>query len=260
MPESSFEFTRAITRLPAKSVIDGLHAEGAGNPDLQQMLLDHADYVAALQQAGATVTELPALEAFADSVFVEDVAMCLPEVAILMRPGAESRAGEVAHMAPVLHEFYERVEQIRGPGHIEGGDILTTAREILVGRSARTDSAGIGELAAIVKPWNYKLREVVTPTGVLHFKTDCSLLDSETVLATRRLDDTGCFEGYRVIHTADGEEAAANSIRFNELVIMPAGFPRTRDRLLGAGYEVHELNNSECAKLDGGMSCLSLRF
>jgi dimethylargininase len=129
-----------------------------------------------------------------------------------------------------------------------------------VGRSVRTDSAGIAELAAIVKRWDYRLREVVTPPGVLHFKTDCSLLDAETILATRRLDASGCFEGYRVIHTADGEEAAANSIRYNELVVMPAGFPQTHERLLQAGYEVREINNSECARLDGGMSCLSLRF
>lgn len=260
MPESSFDFTRAITRLPAKSIVNGLRAGDVGDPDYRQMLLDHADYVATLQQAGATVIELPALEAFPDSVFVEDVALCLPEIAILMRPGAESRTGEVAHMARVLHELYEQVEEISGSGHIEGGDILMTAREILVGRSARTDSAGIAELAAIVEPWGYRLREVVTPPGVLHFKTDCSLLDAETILATRRLDDSGCFEGYRVIHTADGEEAAANSIRYNERVIMPAGFPRTQDLLLEAGYEVHEVNNSECARLDGGMSCLSLRF
>jgi len=137
---------------------------------------------------------------------------------------------------------------------------LTTSREILVGRSVRTDSAGIAELAAIVKHWDYRLREVVTPPGVLHFKTDCSLLDAETILATRRLDASGCFEGYRVIHTADGEEAAANSIRYNDLLVMPAGFPQTHERLLQAGYEVREINNSECAKLDGGMSCLSLRF
>ncbi len=260
MPESSYEFTRAITRLPAKSIVNGLRAEDVGDPDYQQMLLDHAAYIAILQEAGAMVTELPALEGFADSVFVEDVALCLPETAILMRPGAPSRAGEVAHMAPVLSELYEQVCEISGPGHIEGGDILTTAKEILVGRSVRTDSAGIAELAAIVKPWDYQLREVITPPGVLHFKTDCSLLDAETILSTRRLDDSGCFEGYRVIHTADGEEAAANSIRYNDLVVMPAGFPHTRDRLLEAGYEVREINNSECARLDGGMSCLSLRF
>ena len=102
--------------------------------------------------------------------------------------------------------------------------------------------------------------EVETPPGVLHFKTDCSLLDAETILATRRLDASGCFEGYRVIHTADGEEAAANTIRFNDLVLMPAGFAKTADILDRAGYAICEIGNSECAKLDGGMSCLSLRF
>jgi dimethylargininase len=260
LPESCYEFTRAITRKPASSIIHGLRAEDIGEPDLQQMLLDHADYVATLQEAGATVTELPALTEFPDSVFVEDVALCLPEVAVLMRPGAASRAGEVAQMAPVLRDLFEQVIALDGPGFIEGGDILVTAREILVGRSARTDSAGIAALAEIVKRWDYRLREVMTPPGVLHFKTDCSLLDAATILSTPRLDATGCFAGYRVIHTADGEEAAANSIRYNDLVLMPAGFAQTRERLLDAGYEVHQINNSECAKLDGGMSCLSLRF
>jgi dimethylargininase len=160
----------------------------------------------------------------------------------------------------VLRDFYEQLLSIEAPGHIEGGDILVTAREILVGRSARTDAAGIAQLAGIVERFGYRLREVMTPAGVLHFKTDCSLLDAETILATRRLDASGCFDGYRVIHTADGEEAAANSIRYNQLVLMPAGFPRTLERLLQAGFDVREINNSECAKLDGGMSCLSLRF
>jgi len=260
LTEASFEFTHAITRLPARSIVDGLRAEDVGDPDYEQMLRDHAHYVETLQQAGARVTELPALESFHDSVFVEDVALCLPEVAVLMRPGAPSRAGEVAQMAPVLSDMYEKLLEIDASGHIEGGDILTTSREILVGRSDRTDSAGINQLANIVKPWDYRVREVLTPPGVLHFKTDCSLLDAETILATPRLDASGCFEDYRVIHTADGEEAAANSIRYNDLVLMPAGFPFTRERLLEAGYRVREINNSECAKLDGGMSCLSLRF
>ena len=177
-----------------------------------------------------------------------------------MRPGATSRLGEVNEMAPVLRDVYEQVLEIRGPGFIEGGDILTTAKEILVGRSTRTDKAGVAELAEIVSQWGYNLREVMTPAGVLHFKTDCSLLDAETILSTKRLDASGCFEGYRVIHTSDGEEAAANSVRFNQLVLMPAGFPRTCERLLKEGYDIREINNSECAKLDGGMSCLSLRF
>jgi dimethylargininase len=177
-----------------------------------------------------------------------------------MRPGAPTRAGEVAYMAPVLRDFYEEVVELTGPGFVEGGDILVTAREILVGRSERTDADGVSELAAIVERRGYSLREVRTPPGVLHFKTDCSLLDEETILATPRLDASGCFQGYRVIHTADGEEAAANTIRYNDLVLMPAGFARTRERLQQAGYDVRDINNSECARLDGGMSCLSLRF
>jgi len=104
------------------------------------------------------------------------------------------------------------------------------------------------------------VREVKTPAGVLHFKTDCSLLDEDTVLATRRLSDTGCFDGYRVINTADGEEASANAVRFNNLVLVPSGFPKTAGKLSAAGYNVQDVGNTEAAKLDGGMSCLSLRF
>ena len=164
-------------------------------------------------------------------------------------------------MAPHLRALYSEVVGITGPdSFIEGGDILVTEREILVGRSARTNAAGIAELTALVAPWGHKVREVHTPPGVLHFKTDCSLLDVDTILATRRLSVSGCFAGYRVIDVPEGEEAAANTIRFNDLVLMPAGFPGTRAAIEAAGFTVREIGNSECAKLDGGMSCLSLRF
>ena len=261
MPDRSFRFTHAITRRPAASITAGLRAVDTGAPDLSRMLAHHADYVAALRATGATVIELDPLDAFPDSVFVEDTALCLPEAAIIMRPGAASRLGEAAAMAPHLAALYARMARIEGPdSFIEGGDILVTEREVLVGWSARTNAAGIAELAAIITPWGHTLREVETPPGVLHFKTDCSLLDADTILATPRLAASGCFDGYRVIHTAPGEAAAANSIRFNDIVLMPAGFPGTRAALQAAGYNVREIGNSECAKLDGGMSCLSLRF
>jgi dimethylargininase len=232
-----------------------------GAPDLARMQADHADYVAALRSTGAGVTVLDPLPDFPDSVFVEDTALCLPEGAVLMRPGAPSRLGEADAMAPVLARIWPGLRRIEGAeSFIEGGDILMTETGILVGRSARTNAAGITELAGIVNSWGWRLREVETPPGVLHFKTDCALLDAETVLATPRLAASGCFAGYRVIHTGPGEEAAANAIRFNDLVLMAAGFPRTRDALASAGYDLREIGNSECAKLDGGMSCLSLRF
>jgi len=254
------KFPHAITRRPAASVVNGLRAEDLGTPDFARMCADHDSYVAVLRETGANVTVLPALNDFPDSVFVEDAALCLPEGAVLMRPGAPSRAGEVAEIAPAIRAAFEEVLEITGPGTIEGGDILTTPREILVGLSERSTKDGIAELAALVKPWGHKVRVVITPPGVLHFKTDCSILDDETILATERLDASGCFEGYRVIHTASGEEAAANAIRFNDLVLMPANFPKTAQILRSAGYDVREINNSECAKIDGGMSCLSLRF
>jgi dimethylargininase len=259
MSDRSFRFTHAITRRPGQSIIQGLRAVDTGTPDLARMLAHHADYVAALKSTGATVIELDPLEAFPDAVFVEDTALCLPEGAVIMRPGAPSRLGEAAEMAPHLAALYGTTARIE-TGFIEGGDILVTGHEILVGRSARTDAAGIEALRAVVTPWGHEVREVLTPPGVLHFKTDCSLLDAETILATRRLDASGCFDGYRVIHTADGEEASANAIRFNDLVLMPDGFPRTAEALDRAGYAVRPIGNSECAKLDGGMSCLSLRF
>ncbi|MEP1207382.1 MAG: arginine deiminase family protein [Rhizobiaceae bacterium] len=260
MAPRSYTFSHAVTRRPSAAIVDGLRAVDIGTPDLPIFLQHHADYVAALKSTGAQVTELDELAAFPDSVFIEDAALCLQQAAILMRPGAPSRLGEAELMRPVLEQIYGQVLAIQGPGTIEGGDILVTEREILVGRSERTDAAGIAELDALVTPLGYRLREVHTPPGVLHFKTDCSLLDDQTILATNRLAASGCFDGYTVIETAPGEEACANAIRFNELVLFPAGFPRTRAKLEEAGYSITEIGNSEAAKLDGGMSCLSLRF
>lgn len=256
----SFTFTHAICRRPSVSITDGLRAVDTGTPDLDLFAQHHDDYVAALRATGADVTVLEALEAYPDSVFVEDAALCLQEGAIAMRPGAPSRLGEAREMVPALEAVYGDVRHITGPGFIEGGDILVTEREILVGKSARTDAAGVAELRDIVADWGYSLRELQTPEDVLHFKTDCSLLDENTILSTRRLAASGCFEGYDVIYTAEGEDAAANAIRFNDIVILPSGFPKTKQTLDGAGYSVVEIGNTEAAKLDGGMSCLSLRF
>ena len=257
----SFTFTHAITRRPAASISAGLRAVDTGAPDLAVMQAHHADYIAALKSTGATVVELPAMDEFPDSVFVEDTALCLPQGAVIMRPGAPSRLGEAAEMAPHLAALYRQVLQITAQdSFIEGGDILVTETEILVGRSARTNAAGVAELTALVTPWGHAVREVFTPPGVLHFKTDCSVLDDKTILSTKRLAASGCFDGYRVIHTADGEEACANAIRFNDIVLMPAGFAQTHAALVQAGYDARIIGNSECSKLDGGMSCLSLRF
>ncbi|WP_324753863.1 dimethylarginine dimethylaminohydrolase family protein [Roseovarius sp. Pro17] len=260
MTSPATHFNHAISRRPAASVTGGLRAEDRGAPDLARMQAAHDAYIATLRATGAKVVVLEALEDYPDALFVEDTALCLPEGAIMMRPGADSRMGEVAQMRPTLAGLFDDLRDISGPGHIEGGDILFTGREVLVGRSARTDAEGVAELRIILEEWGHSLRELQTPEGVLHFKTDCSLLDPETVLSTKLLDNGYCFDGYRVLHLPEGEEAAANAIRFNDVVLLPDGFPKTADMLTREGYDIRPIDNTDCALLDGGMSCLSLRF
>ena len=259
MPSHAISFTTAITRIPALSATDGLRAHDIGNPDMMKMLAQHRDYLLALKQAGVVVVELPPLEAFPDAQFVEDTALCLPGLAIMMHPGAETRRGEVQPMREALSLIFDEIIDIT-EGFIEAGDILVTEREVLVGKSARTDDAGIASLKAILDAHGYHLRVVQTPPDVLHFKTDCGIVGDNVVVATHRLAKSGCFDGYDVHLIPEGEEPAANMIRVNDYVIMPEGFPKTQAMLAEAGYQTLTVGNSECAKIDGGMSCLSLRI
>lgn len=255
----SYRFSDAIVRLPSPNISQGLRAEDRGDPDPERFAQDHDAYVAALEQAGVRVHRLPPLADFPDSVFIEDVALCLPEAVILLRPGAPSRAGEAEATAAALRECFPVLHRVED-GHVDGGDILATGREILVGLSDRTDNAGIVALGEILDNMGYAMRKVETPPGVLHFKTDCALLDENTVLATPRLAQSGCFDGYEIVETAPDEEAAANAIRVNDHVIMAEGFPVTAGILESRGYHVHCVPNDEAARIDGGMSCMSLRF
>jgi len=256
----SFTFTHAIARRPAASVAAGLRAEDHGDPDPGAFLAEHEAYVAALRAAGAEVTVLDALEEFPDSVFVEDAALCVAGKAIALRPGAPSRFGETAALRPALQSVLGSVIDLPGEGFIDGGDILVTDSEALIGLSARTDEAGYQALKAVLGELGYSARRVNTPPEILHFKTECGLLDSGTVFSTARLAATGCFEGYRVVPACEGEEAAANLIRFNDAVFVSSGYPRTCALLRAQGYEVVELSTRQAAKVDGGLSCMSLRF
>lgn len=258
--QRSYRFSHALVRKPAHSVASGLRAADCGDPDAAAFSAEHRAYVAALEAAGLTVTVVEALERFPDSVFVEDTALCLASAAILLRPGAPSRAGEVGAIRPHLAEMVGHVDDLPGEGHVDGGDILATGTELLVGLSARTDIAGAEALRPFAERSGYNLRIVQTPAEILHFKTECGLLDAETVFATARLADTGCFADYRVLIAPKGEEAAANLIRVNDVVLVSDGFPQTRRQLERAGYTLVVVPTGQAALLDGGLSCMSLRF
>lgn len=252
-------FDCAIVRRPAPSVVNGLRAEDRGSPTLAGVEAEHAAYVAALEAAGVAVQVLDPLDDFPDSIFVEDPALVYTEGAILLHPGAPSRAGERAFIAPVLKERFATVLEI-AEGFADGGDVLNLPDRVMIGLSARTDRAGALALSQCLARLGKRGEIVETPAGVLHFKTDCSLLDDETILSTARLAASGVFAGKRVLLTPPGEEAAANALRVNDVVLVGADFPATRALLEKEGYRVVALQTGEIGKIDAGLSCMSLRW
>lgn len=254
-----FDFDRAIVRKPGRSVVNGLRDGGGEAPSYQGVAAEHAAYVAALEDAGLAVEVLPSLEDFPDSIFVEDPAFVIPEAAILLRPGAPTRLGEAALLGPPLSEHFEQVPRL-AEGCADGGDILITPAEILIGLSARTDATGARALAEILGALGRVARIVGTPSGVLHFKTACALLDEDTVFATPALARSHVFQDMEVLETPAGEKGAANLLRVNEHILVGARYPRTIDLLGARGHSLVPLRVAEIARLDAGLSCMSLRW
>jgi len=256
----SYQFTEAVVRQPGQSIVSGLRATDRGTPGIEQFQAEHKAYLRALERAGLNVTVLDALEEFPDSVFVEDAALCLPEGAVILRPGTPTRTGEAELISIDLAGLGYKIHHNDSTGFIDGGDILVTDSVILVGLSQRTNQAGFDWLKSVLDAWGYTALAVHTPDDVLHFKSDCCVLDSDTILATSRLSGAECFANFRVLTVPEGEEAAANSIRVNDRVLVPAGYPATAALLTRENFAIEMLRVSQAALLDGGLSCMSLRF
>lgn len=256
---SIFEFDAAILRKPGRSVTAGLRAGAGADPAFEDVMVEHDAYCAALNEAGVETVVLPSLEAFPDSIFVEDPALVFSRDAIVLRPGAASRRGESEHIADALGGLFDTVLELPEPGCVEGGDILQTAKKVMIGLSARTSQTGAAALQQLLSDLGRQSEIVQTPEGVLHFKSDCAILDDETILSTERLAASGVFAEFDVVTTPKGEEAAANALRINDVVLLSAGFPRTIERLERRGYKIVALPTSAIGKIDAGLSCMSLR-
>lgn len=255
-----YRFNAALVREPSASVVQGLRAIDHGDPSADGVAAEHAAYLDALEAAGLAVTVLPPLEAFPDSVFVEDPALVFSGGAILLRPGHPTRRGETALLAPALRKRFETVLELPGKGYADGGDVLVTPDHVLIGLSARTNAAGAGALGACLTKLGHASKTVTTPPGVLHFKTDCSLIEENCILTTARLAACGVFDDFETLIIPDGEEAAANALRLNDVVLVGAQFPRTIDLLDQAGYQVVALETTQIGRIDAGLSCMSLRW
>lgn len=255
-----FDFDRALVRRPAASVVDGLRAGDHAGPSYEGVAAEHEAYVTALRAAGIEVEALAPLDAFPDSIFVEDPALVFSGAAILLRPGAVSRLGETDAIRPELARRFARVMELGGEGYADGGDVLVTPDMVFIGLSNRTDRAGADALSARLEELGLRARIVEPPAGVLHLKTGCSLIDEETVIVTSAMAQSNVLDGFRHVVTPQGEEAAANALRVNDAVLLGAAFPRTRDLVEALGVEVVPLAVAEIGKIDAGLSCMSLRW
>lgn len=258
-PMRVFDFDRAIVRRPGRSVVSGIRS-GPNAPSYEGVVAEHDAYIAALRAAGLAVDVLPPLEAFPDSVFVEDPAMVFSEGAILLRPGVASRLGEAEEMRGVLHERFDRVLSLEGEEYADGGDVMVTPDGVFIGLSKRTNRAGAEALVGKLAQLGHKARIADTPSDILHFKTASSLLDEHTVMATQTMAASGIFSGFQLIVVPAGEEGAANFLRVNDTVFVGRHYTRTIELLRGKGYDARGLPVSEIAKLDAGLSCMSLRW
>jgi dimethylargininase len=251
-------FQHAILRRPGPNLGAGLTNAEIGVPDHRRALGQHTRYIEALERAAVHVTVLDALPDFPDAYFVEDVAIVTPEVTVLARPGAAERRGEEACMEPVLARI-RPIERIREPGCLDGGDVLIVGRRVLVGLSSRTNEHGARQLLDILARHSYR-GETIQVGGGLHLKSSVNLVAEDTVIVTRQLAQHSALGGMGCILTPDGEEYCANALRVNDCLLVPSGFPGTRARLETLDVTIVELDVSEMRKMDGGLTCLSLRF
>lgn len=257
-------FKRIVARIPGKSLEEGISGEGTnlGRPDYTQAIVQHEYYINALTKTGVDVHILPPMEEFPDSCFIEDNALCTSKCAIISRPGAATRREEVKSkdLRETLEKFYEHIEEIKEPGTIEPGDIMMVGDHFYIGLSARTNEEGARQMIAILEKYGLS-GETVEMKEMLHLKTGVNYLEHNNLLIAGEFKDDPRFEKFNKIEIPEDEAYAANCIWVNDYVIVPAGYPKVKKAIEDLGiYKILEVDTSEFRKVDGGLSCLSLRF
>jgi dimethylargininase len=226
--------------------------------DAAKAAVEHRNYEACLRAAGLRVISLPADPQFPDGLFVEDPAMVLEEVAIICRMGAESRRGESRSLAEALAPF-RKLEWLREPATLEGGDVMRIGKTLYCGISRRTNREGARQLAGLIEPLGYRVVPVAV-SGCLHLKSAICALPDGRALANRRWIATDALADLKMVDVADEEPGAANVLSIGETILMPASFPRTRELLQRAGFPVTAIDISELQKAEAGVTCSSLIF
>ena len=253
-------FTSAIVRTPAKSIVEGLtESKALGAPNYEQAIIQHQSYIDSLKMCGLDVTVLEPCEEYPDSTFLEDVALITPSCAIITRPGAYSRRGEVKEIESVLRNRFNNVKVIEAPGTLEGGDVMMVGNHYYIGLSNRTNLKGAKQIIEILNKYGMS-GSTISLNKMLHLKTGLSFLENNNLIVCGEFINDSRFDQYNSIEIPESESYAANCIWVNEFVIIPTGYPITKEKIRNAGYTVLDTDVSEFKKLDGGLSCLSLRY
>jgi dimethylargininase len=252
-------FTRAIVRKPGKTFGNGITTANLGKPSYSLALEQHTAYIAALEQCGLDVTVLPADERYPDAAFIEDTAILTRRVAVMTNPGATSRNGEKHINRPAVEQFYSSVVEITPPGTLDGGDVMDVNGHLFIGLTDRTNEAGAQQLIQVLAQNGYS-GSTVALSSFLHLKTGVAWLGGRELLAAGELINNPAFRDFTIVPVPPTETYAANCLRINGRILIPAGFPGVRSVLTRRSYQVIEVAVSEFQKMDGGLSCLSLRF
>jgi len=252
----------ALVKPPGSSFSQGITSASLGAPHFSLAVEQHAAYCAALEQCGLSVIQLPSDDAYPDSTFVEDTAILTSHRAILTRPGAPSRLGEVQGIRTEITKHYQHISIIQAPGTLDGGDVCQAEDHFFIGISGRTNTSGAEQLASYLESDGYSASYVDLQDipGLLHLKSGIAYLGDGRLVLVEGLQEMAGFEGFEVIHVDWEENYAANCVRVNDTILAAEGFPRFADQLARLGYQVQLVDVSEFQKMDGGLSCLSLRF
>ena len=255
-------FTKAIVRAPSANFASGLTTVDLGAPVFELALQQHEAYCRALEACGLSVTFLEPDERYPDSTFVEDTAVLTKRGAVIARPGVASRLGEVEQIERVLTYHFERLHAIREPGTLDGGDVCEAGDHFFIGISRRTNEAGATQLAALLEELGYAstLIDIRNLSNILHLKSGLAYLGGNRMLVIDEVKKLNRLSGYELIDVDKAEEYAANCLAVNDRILVAAGFPVLQQRLPQLNYETVVLDMSEFQKMDGGLSCLSLRF
>ena len=251
-------FKYAVVRKPGPDFAQGITTSNLGTPSYELIVEQHSAYIETLRSLGLEVIVLDHLLGYPDAYFVEDIAVVTPDVAIITNPGAESRRGEVETIASTLVEYRETLH-IEAPGTVDGGDVLMVGTDSYIGISDRTSREGAEQAANILEAYRYTCTMVPVLSG-LHLKSGVNYVGQNALLLTEAYADLDQFRQYDKIVVNESEGHAANTLLINNSLITPKGFPKTREKLLALDVNIIELDVSEVRKMDGSLTCMSLRF